>query len=53
MLPFVVVASIYGMNVVLPGGLGSGSLQPFFWLILAMVMISGIMLYFFHRKGWI
>jgi magnesium transporter len=53
MLPFVVVASIYGMNVILPGGLESGSLQSFFWLILAMVMISGIMLYFFHRKGWI
>ena len=53
-LPFVVVSSIYGMNVVLPGGLEkSGNLITFAVLILSMVAIAAGMLLFFHRKHWI
>lgn len=49
-----VVASFYGMNVMLPGGVNpSGS--PFTWLVLALVMLlmMGGMLYYFHRKRWL
>jgi len=53
LLPFVVIASIYGMNVALPGGVEKGSLLPFILLLLGMMLISGGMLYFFHRKHWI
>jgi magnesium transporter len=52
-LPFVVISSIYGMNVVLPGGLVGGSLQTFLLLLLAMVLVAGGMLLFFRRKHWI
>lgn len=53
LLPFVAIASIYGMNVVLPGGLEKGSLLTFSLVLLIMVLISGGMLYFFHRRRWI
>ena len=52
-LPFVVVASIYGMNVNLPGGIESGSLASFGILLGVMFIISGGMLYFFRRRRWI
>ncbi len=49
-LPFVVVPGLYGMNVVLPGGIEKGSLQSFLLLLLAMLMSIGIMLYIFRHK---
>ncbi len=52
-LPFLVVSSIYGMNIALPGGLERGSLQSFLIVLASMVVISGGMLYFFRRKRWI
>ena len=52
-LPFVVISSLYGMNVHLPGGLTEGYPLSFLLLLLAMFLISGIMLYFFRRKRWI
>ncbi len=52
-LPFVMVSSIFGMNVYLPGGIESGSLVPFIIIILIMLFISGCMLVFFHRRRWI
>jgi magnesium transporter len=52
-LPFVVVSSLYGMNVPLPGGIERGTLQSFGLLLAAMFLISGMMIYFFHRKRWI
>jgi magnesium transporter len=52
-LPFVVISSLYGMNVHLPGGLTKGELLSFLLLLLAMFLISGIMLSFFHRRHWI
>jgi magnesium transporter len=52
-LPFVVISSIYGMNVILPGGLTGGSFQTFLLLLLAMIAVAGGMLFFFRRKHWI
>jgi magnesium transporter len=52
-LPFVVISSLYGMNVHLPGGLTDGSPLSFLLLLLAMALIAGGMLFFFHRKHWI
>jgi magnesium transporter len=53
MLPFMVISSLYGMNVHMPGGLTMGSLQSFLLLLLAMVLVAAGMLYFFRRKRWI
>lgn len=53
LMPFVVVASIYGMNVALPGGIEKGGPQTFILLIVAMLLIAGGMLYFFRRRHWI
>jgi len=53
LLPFVAIASIYGMNVVLPGGIEKGNLLTFLLLLFTMLLISGGMLYFFHHKHWI
>ena len=52
-LPFLVVSSLYGMNVDLPGGIQMGSFESFGILLAIMFMISGSMLYFFHRRKWI
>jgi len=52
-LPFAVISSIYGMNISLPGGLQKGSLQSFLVLLVIMCLISGVMLYLFHRKRWL
>jgi magnesium transporter len=52
-LPFVVISSIYGMNVTLPGGLSGGSFQSFLLLLLAMIVVAGGMLFFFRRRHWI
>ena len=52
-LPFLVVSSIYGMNVHLPGGLTSGDHLSFLWLMVFMSLIAIGILYFFHRKHWI
>jgi len=53
MLPFMVVSSLYGMNVHLPGGLTSGFPISFILLMVFMALIAGGMLYFFHHKRWI
>ena len=52
-LPFVVISSIWGMNVHMPGGLTQGNHLSFYFLLLAMVLVAGGMLFFFHRKHWI
>jgi len=52
-LPFLVISSIYGMNINLPGGLAIGNFQSFLLLLLAMILIAGGMLFFFRRKHWI
>ncbi len=52
-LPFVVISSIYGMNVILPGGLERGSLKSFLILLAVMSIITGSLLLFFRRRRWI
>jgi magnesium transporter len=52
-LPFVVISSIYGMNVHLPGGIEKGSFQSFLILLLIAALISLGVLYLFRRKRWI
>jgi magnesium transporter len=53
LLPFIVVSSLYGMNIGLPGGLEHRSYASFGILLGVMFLISGSMLYFFHRRRWI
>ncbi len=52
-IPFIAIASIYGMNVALPGGMEKGSLSSFIFLLGSMLLLSGGMLYFFRHKRWI
>jgi magnesium transporter len=52
-LPFVVISSIWGMNVHMPGGLTEGNHISFYLLLLVMVLVAAGMLFFFHRKHWI
>jgi magnesium transporter len=53
LLPFLIVSSMYGMNIALPGGLEEGSHLSFFILMLVMAAIAGTMLLIFKRKRWI
>lgn len=48
--PVLLIAGIYSMNIVLPGGSFSGSIQTFIILLIVIFGIIGILLYFFHRK---
>lgn len=51
-LPFMVISSIYGMNVSLPGS-GSESGHAVGWaLLILMATIAGFLLCFFRRKRW-
>ena len=52
-LPFIVVPSIYGMNISMPGSVNSGSWLPFIIIMLFTSLVTGIMLYFFRHKHWI
>jgi magnesium transporter len=52
-IPFIVVSSIWGMNVHLPGGLTRGSWNTFIVLMCVMVVITCVMLIFFRRRRWI
>jgi len=53
MAPPTLVASIYGMNIHLPGSAVGGDLTTFILLMAFMVLTILGMLYYFHRKGWI
>jgi magnesium transporter len=52
MAPATLLASIYGMNVHLPGG-GTKDFVPLVIIVIIMLMITGFMLWFFHRRRWI
>ncbi len=52
-LPFLIVSSLFGMNVALPGGIQAGSLQSFVILLVVMGVIAGAMLIFFRHRRWI
>lgn len=51
-MPLTVLTSVYGMNVPLPHFPGGEGAQ-FWWLMGIMAAMSGSMLTWFHRKGWI
>jgi magnesium transporter len=50
MLPLTLIASIFGMNVHVPG---QGQETPFWIIIAAMVGILAGMLGYFRRRGWL
>jgi magnesium transporter len=49
-LPLTLVASIWGMNVHVPG---QGSIQAFWIIVAGMVVLLGAMVAFFRRRGWL
>jgi magnesium transporter len=51
-LPLTVLTGMWGMNVHLPSLPGGETLQ-FWWVVAAMAAISGAMLAFFRRNGWL
>ncbi len=55
LLPLTLIASIFGMNVGLPGGGDpAASSNTVFWIIIAtMVVVLGGMLAVFRRRGWL
>jgi magnesium transporter len=49
-LPLTLIASVWGMNVGVPGEGDKGD----FWAILAgMVVLLGAMVFYFRRRGWL
>ena len=52
-LPFLLVSSLFGMNVVLPGGIDAGEPVTFVVLLVIMAAIAGGMLIFFRHRRWI
>jgi magnesium transporter len=52
-LPFIIVSSLYGMNVHMPGSIEPGSHYAFWILMAIMTALAGGMLWFFRHKHWI
>ena len=51
-MPLTVLTGLFGMNVQIPRMVGSAGTQ--FWdIVLLMGAMSGIMLWYFRRRGWI
>ncbi len=51
--PPTLIASIYGMNVPLPGGVNSGSLLPLGILFALMAITAGGIFFYMHRRGYL
>ena len=49
-LPLTLIASIWGMNVRVPG---EQSIHAFWIIILTMVIVLGALVVFFRRRGWL
>jgi magnesium transporter len=52
-LPFLIISSLYGMNVHMPGSIEPGNHFAFWILMAIMTAFAGGMLWFFRRKHWI
>jgi magnesium transporter len=58
-IPSTIIGTLYGMNVNLPGGIGTESWYLFgpytTFLLLLMISLTGVLLmaWYFHRLGWI
>jgi magnesium transporter len=51
-MPLTVLTGMFGMNVELPGFPGSLRAQ-FWWIVAMMLVLSGVMLWFFRRRRWL
>jgi magnesium transporter len=51
-MPLTVLTGMYGMNVPLPHLPGSDAAQ-FWWVLVIMLAVSGVMLWGFRRRGWL
>ena len=51
-LPLTVLTGMWGMNVPLPAFPGGDAMQ-FWWVAACMAAITGVMLAFFYRNGWL
>jgi magnesium transporter len=51
-MPLTVLTGMWGMNIELPRFPG-GEYVQFWWIVLLMLVISGVMLWFFRRQRWI
>jgi magnesium transporter len=51
--PPTLIASIYGMNIPLPGGVNSGSLLTLGILFAIMAITAGGIYYYMHRRGYL
>jgi magnesium transporter len=49
-LPLTLVASVFGMNVAVPG---EGSIEAFWIVVASMVAMLVGMLWFFRKRGWL
>src|SRR3954468_18725998 len=49
-LPLTLVASVWGMNVRVPG---EGSIHAFWIIVVSMVLLLGGLVAFFRRRGWL
>ncbi|HEX9896162.1 MAG TPA: magnesium transporter CorA family protein [Dehalococcoidales bacterium] len=52
-LPFLIISSLYGMNVHMPGSIEQGNHFAFWILMAIMTAFAGGLLWFFRRKHWI
>ncbi len=53
MAPPTLIASMWGMNIHLPGGGSPGDYLPFICIVGIMLATAGGMLWYFHRKKWL
>lgn len=53
MAPPTLIASMWGMNIHLPGGGTAGDFIPFIGILVFMLITAAGMAWYFHRKGWI
>jgi len=51
-MPLTVLTGLFGMNVEFPRFLG-GARAQFWWILGAMLVVSGVMLWWFRRRDWL
>ena len=51
--PPTLIASIYGMNIALPGGINSGTLLTLGILFAIMAVTAGGIFLYLHRRGYL
>lgn len=51
--PLTLIASIYGMNVAMPGSVDNGHFLPFIIILVIMIVLAIAMLIFMRRRKWL